>query len=58
MSEGREKARPSPSSMVPFPRDPDFVDRSEIIVRINEGLSQPGARIGLAGIGGVGDVIC
>ncbi|KAJ5933969.1 Tetratricopeptide-like helical [Penicillium verhagenii] len=50
----REKARPSPSSTVPFPRDPDFVDRSEVFARINEALSQPAARIGLAGIGGVG----
>ncbi|KAJ5713550.1 uncharacterized protein N7483_010731 [Penicillium malachiteum] len=50
-SEAREKARPSPSSTVPFPRDPDFVDRPEILVRIDEALSQPAARIGLAGIG-------
>ncbi|KAJ6035966.1 Tetratricopeptide-like helical [Penicillium herquei] len=40
--------------MIPFPRDPDFVGRPEILVQINEALSKPAARIGLAGIGGVG----
>ncbi|KAJ5738046.1 hypothetical protein N7493_001201 [Penicillium malachiteum] len=51
---GHEKAPPSPSSMIPFPRDPDFVGRPEILVQINKALSEPAARIGLAGIGGVG----
>ncbi|KAJ5185738.1 hypothetical protein N7472_010578 [Penicillium cf. griseofulvum] len=50
----REKTPPSPSSTVPFDRDPDFVDRPEILKQIHESISKPGARIGLSGLGGVG----
>lgn len=58
MSTDREKTPPSPSSTVPFDRDPDFVDRPEILKQIHESISKPGARIGLSGLGGVGYVTC
>lgn len=56
MSKDSEKTPPTPSSTVPFYRDPDFVDRPEILEQIHEKLSKPGARVGLAGLGGVGCV--
>jgi len=43
-----------PSSTVPFRRDPDFVDRSNILTEIIQRCSQPGGRVALVGLGGVG----
>jgi len=40
--------------MVPFRRDPNFVDRDDILTRIDEKCSQPAGRVALVGIGGVG----
>ncbi|KAF2740903.1 HET-domain-containing protein [Polyplosphaeria fusca] len=42
------------SSNVPFRRDCDFVDRSDILARINERCSRPAGRAALVGIGGFG----
>ncbi|KAJ5320611.1 hypothetical protein PENANT_c033G05358 [Penicillium antarcticum] len=46
--------RPEPLSTVPFPHDPDFVSRDELLDQIHEKSSIPGARIVLFGLGGVG----
>lgn len=49
-----KKTIPYPSSTVPFRRDPDFVDRSNILAQIGEKCSKPSARAALVGLGGVG----
>ncbi|KAJ5805569.1 uncharacterized protein N7503_003171 [Penicillium pulvis] len=46
--------RPSPLSTVPFPPDPDFVSRDQIIDQIYERALIPGCKIVLFGLGGVG----
>ena len=46
---------PKPSSTVPpFRRDPDFVDRGDLLSRVDERCSQPAGRAALVGLGGVG----
>lgn len=40
--------------MVPFPRNPDFVGREELLEQIHEKASIAGSRIALVGLGGVG----
>ncbi len=49
------QAKPS-SSNVPFPRDPKFVKRDDIIDRIDTILNVPGShnRAALHGLGGIG----
>ncbi|GAB7334635.1 hypothetical protein MBLNU13_g06596t2 [Cladosporium sp. NU13] len=44
----------SPLSTVPFPRDPDFVDRGSLLSEIDQKLANPAARVALVGLGGVG----
>jgi hypothetical protein len=44
--------------MVPFARDPDFVDRPEILAWIRGKCMEPAARAALVGLGGVGYVNC
>jgi hypothetical protein len=39
---------------VPFPRDPDFIERPDLTDRISLALAVPSARIALVGVGGVG----
>ncbi|KAJ5627172.1 hypothetical protein N7528_004599 [Penicillium herquei] len=46
--------RPEPLSTVPFPHDPDFVSRDELLDQIHEKSSIQGSRIVLVGLGGVG----
>ncbi|KAJ5843194.1 uncharacterized protein N7525_000935 [Penicillium rubens] len=46
--------RPKPLSTVPFPHDPDFVSRDDLLAQIHERSSTPGSRIVLVGLGGVG----
>lgn len=46
-------SRPIPSSTVPFRRDPHFVDR-QVLHDINSKIQQPGSRVALIGLGGVG----
>lgn len=41
-------------STVPFRRDKDFVNRSEILEQIEELCCQPAGRAALVGLGGVG----
>ncbi|KAF2489044.1 TPR-like protein [Lophium mytilinum] len=50
----RPETPPSPSCVVPFRRDPDFVDCGTLIDQIREGCSAPASRIALVGFGGVG----
>ena len=45
---------PIPSSTVPFRRDPDFIERGDLLEQIRKKLSLPAARVALAGLGGVG----
>ncbi|KAJ5392103.1 hypothetical protein N7509_007593 [Penicillium cosmopolitanum] len=45
---------PSPLSTVPFPRDPDFVERGTLLDDIRDKLSLPGERVALVGLGGIG----
>ncbi|TKA24288.1 hypothetical protein B0A54_17934 [Friedmanniomyces endolithicus] len=45
---------PDPLFTVPFPRDPDYVDRGPLIDEIHEKLGAPAARVALVGLGGVG----
>ena len=45
---------PKPSSTVPFRRDRDFVDRGDLLSRVDERCSQPAGRAALIGLGGVG----
>jgi len=42
-----------PFSNVPFPRDPDYVERPMVSEEIHSRL-RPGARLALIGLGGVG----
>jgi hypothetical protein len=44
---------PPPSAIIPFRRDRDFVDRS-LLDDILQRAAEPGTRIGLVGLGGVG----
>lgn len=50
----RPSTPPKPSSNVPFRRDKDYVDRGDIITRIDERCSQPAGRAVLVGFGGFG----
>jgi nucleoside phosphorylase len=45
---------PSPFCVVPFVRDPDFVDRGTLLDQIHEKCSTPASRTALVGLGGVG----
>ncbi|KAH7012593.1 putative kinesin [Microdochium trichocladiopsis] len=44
---------PSPTAIIPFGRDPDFVDRKEID-RVHELCAKPASQTALLGLGGVG----
>ncbi|KAJ5667191.1 hypothetical protein N7507_003055 [Penicillium longicatenatum] len=48
------KPRTTPLSTVPFPPDPDFVSRDQILDQIRERASIPKRKIVLVGLGGVG----
>ena len=45
---------PKPCSTVPFPPDPDFIDRPEILEWMLSKSAWPAARIALVGLGGIG----
>ncbi|KAK3687150.1 P-loop containing nucleoside triphosphate hydrolase protein [Podospora appendiculata] len=45
---------PKPFATIPFSRDPDFVNRGDILDQIDERCSEPAARVALVGLGGVG----
>ncbi|KAF2022398.1 TPR-like protein [Aaosphaeria arxii CBS 175.79] len=43
-----------PSCVIPFRRDPEFVDRGTLLDDIQEKCSTPASRVALVGLGGVG----
>lgn len=43
-----------PSLFIPYRRDPDFVDRGDILHQLGEKCALPGSRQALVGFGGVG----
>lgn len=47
------RPRPKPTILIPFRRDPDFIER-DVLHDVVHKSKEPGARIGLVGLGGVG----
>ncbi|KAH7175986.1 putative kinesin [Dactylonectria macrodidyma] len=43
-----------PFSTVPFPPDPKFVERTDILLWLRDQTAQPGSRAALVGLGGIG----
>lgn len=56
-TEGTEH-QPAPFSTVPFLRDPDFVDRGDLLEQLERKLAPETARAALIGLGGIGYVTC
>lgn len=56
LHKGYQRQQPKPFSTVPFGRDPDFVDRPEILAWIGKKCDGPASRAALIGIGGIGYV--
>ena len=54
MSSARPETPPVPFASIPFSRDPDFVNRGDILNQIDERCSEPAGRVALVGLGGVG----
>ncbi|KAK4640934.1 hypothetical protein QC761_0097040 [Podospora bellae-mahoneyi] len=50
----RPETPPRPFATIPFSRDPDFVDRGDILEQIDRRCSEPAARVALVGLGGIG----
>ncbi|KAL7935608.1 P-loop containing nucleoside triphosphate hydrolase protein [Trichoderma chlorosporum] len=50
----RRETPPRPLSLIPFRRDPDFVNRGDIIDQISARCLKPAGRVALFGLGGVG----
>jgi hypothetical protein len=52
----RKQTNIRPSSTVPFPRDPDFVGRQDVIARLDAKFSSSAShsRVALVGLGGMG----
>lgn len=47
--------QPAKTSLwIPFSRNPDFVDRGNILHKIEQRCSEPSARVALVGLGGIG----
>ncbi|KAK4237112.1 kinesin light chain [Achaetomium macrosporum] len=45
---------PAPFAHIPFSRDPDFVNRGNILDQLHQRCSAPAGRVALVGLGGVG----
>ncbi|EAQ84027.1 hypothetical protein CHGG_10431 [Chaetomium globosum CBS 148.51] len=50
----RRETPPIPFATIPFSRDPDFVNRGDILDQIDERCSELAGRVALVGLGGVG----
>jgi hypothetical protein len=51
----RPETPPTPlSTILPFDRDPDYVERGSLLEDIGAKLSRAAARVALVGLGGVG----
>ncbi|KAK3347571.1 LOW QUALITY PROTEIN: Tetratricopeptide repeat-domain-containing protein [Neurospora tetraspora] len=48
----RLETPPPPFATIPFSRDPDFVDRGDILDQIDQRCSEPAGRVALVGLGG------
>jgi hypothetical protein len=46
----------TPSSTIPFRRDPDFIVRQTLLNQLHEKCASPAARTAVVGLGGVGYV--
>ncbi|KAI1435893.1 hypothetical protein GGR50DRAFT_268511 [Xylaria sp. CBS 124048] len=53
-SRRRSETLPKPSSMIPFRRDEEFVERRSILDHLHQACPKPGSRTALIGVGGVG----
>ncbi|EJT68935.1 hypothetical protein GGTG_13524 [Gaeumannomyces tritici R3-111a-1] len=53
MSE-RVETPPQPFATIPFSRDPDFVDRGDILDQLRQRCLEPAGRVALVGLGGIG----
>ncbi|KAM7215496.1 P-loop containing nucleoside triphosphate hydrolase protein [Rhypophila decipiens] len=53
-AEERAETPPAPFAIIPFSRDPDFVNRGGILDQIYGRCSEPAGRVSLVGLGGVG----
>jgi hypothetical protein len=51
---GRPETPPSPSLVIPFTRDVDFVERGTTLDQLQQRCTVPDARVALVGLGGVG----
>ncbi|KAL8364903.1 hypothetical protein RB595_003946 [Gaeumannomyces hyphopodioides] len=45
---------PQPFTTIPFSRDPDFVNRGDILDQLRQRCSEPAGRMALVGLGGIG----
>ncbi|QYT02969.1 Kinesin light chain [Trichoderma simmonsii] len=50
----RRETQPQPFPLIPFSRDPDFVNRGDILEQILARCLEPAGRVALVGLGGVG----
>ncbi|KAL8366543.1 hypothetical protein RB595_010413 [Gaeumannomyces hyphopodioides] len=50
----RSKTPPQPFATIPFSRDPDFVNRGDILDQLRQRCYQPAGRVALVGLGGIG----
>uniref|UniRef100_A0A093Y283 O-acetylhomoserine (Thiol)-lyase n=1 Tax=Talaromyces marneffei PM1 TaxID=1077442 RepID=A0A093Y283_TALMA len=50
----RPETPPSPSLSIPFPRDPDFIDRRTILDQLHRRSAASGSQTALVGLGGIG----
>ncbi|KAK4161917.1 kinesin light chain [Cladorrhinum sp. PSN259] len=50
----RPETPPKPFAAIPFSRDPDFVDRGDILDQVDRRCSEPASCVALVGLGGVG----
>jgi hypothetical protein len=53
---GKPETSPTPSSTIPFRRDPDFIAHQALLDQLQEKCAAPAARTALVGLGGVGYV--
>ncbi|KAL8366692.1 hypothetical protein RB595_010516 [Gaeumannomyces hyphopodioides] len=50
----RPETPPQPFATIPFSRDPDFVNRGDILDQLHQRCFDPAGRVALVGLGGIG----
>ncbi|KAK4149742.1 P-loop containing nucleoside triphosphate hydrolase protein [Chaetomidium leptoderma] len=50
----RRETPPGPIAAIPFSRDPDFVNRGDLLDQIDRRCCEPAARVAIVGLGGIG----